>query len=124
PTESPTIMGKIARLEQIFGNLLTNAVKFKRTGVPAEIVVRWVEREKEWQFSVQDNGIGIDSKHFEKIFGIFERLHTQDEFEGTGIGLAIVEKAVKEHGGCIWVTSRLGEGSTFTFTIPKYIQQD
>jgi PAS domain S-box-containing protein len=124
PSTMPAIVGKVTRLEQIFGNLLTNAVKFQRPGIQPEIIVTCKDQENEWQFSVQDNGIGIDSKHFEKIFGIFERLHTQDEFEGTGIGLAIVEKAVKEQGGRIWVTSQLGCGSTFSFTIPKHIQED
>ena len=115
---------RAVRLEQIFANLLSNAIKFRRPNVPPIITISWAEQENNWAFSVQDNGIGIQQKQFEKIFGIFQRLHTVDEFEGTGIGLAIVKKAVEEHGGDITVESTMGKGSTFTFTLPKQTENE
>ena len=119
PNDAPIVSARAVRLEQIFANLLSNAVKFRRPDVPPIITVSWAEQGNNWAFSVQDNGIGIQQKQFEKIFGIFQRLHTVDEFKGTGIGLAIVKKAVEEHGGDITVESTVGEGSVFTFTLPK-----
>jgi light-regulated signal transduction histidine kinase (bacteriophytochrome) len=124
PSDLPTVRAKKVRLEQIFSNLLTNAVKFRRVDTPLAIAITWSEQPDYWTFSVQDNGIGIDEKYNEKIFGIFQRLHTQEEYEGTGIGLAIVDKAVKEHLGQVRVQSQLGVGSTFTFTISKKIHEE
>ncbi|MGB0384553.1 MAG: sensor histidine kinase [Ardenticatenaceae bacterium] len=119
PNDAPIVQARAVRLEQIFANLLSNAIKFGRPNVPPLITVSWADYGDNWAFSVQDNGIGIREKQFEKIFGIFQRLHTVDEFEGTGIGLAIVKKAVSEHNGQVTVESTVGEGSTFTFTLPK-----
>lgn len=119
PAELPVIEAQPFRLEQIFHNLLTNAVKYRRPDVPPVITIACEERNNYWELSVIDNGIGIDEKYHQKIFGIFQRLHTNAEYEGTGIGLAIVEKAVEDQGGAIWLTSQPGLGSTFTFTIPK-----
>ncbi len=119
PAELPVIQAQPFRLEQIFNNLLTNAVKYRRPDVPPVITIACEERNNYWELSVIDNGIGIDEKYHQKIFGIFQRLHTNTEYEGTGIGLAIVQKAVEDQGGAIWLTSQPGLGSTFTFTIPK-----
>ncbi len=103
---------------QLFQNLISNALKFSRRNVVPEIKIEARERSGKWQFSIADNGIGIESKDFEKIFQIFQRLHTKDQFEGHGVGLANCKKIVQLHQGEIWVGSSMGVGSTFFFTIP------
>lgn len=121
PTTLPTIWAYEVRLEQIFSNLLTNAVKFQRPNTPPSVTIKSTELSDAWQFSIQDNGIGISEQYFDQIFGLFQRLHTQDEYEGTGIGMAIVKKAVEEHGGNIWLESKVGEGTVFKFILPKKV---
>ena len=113
----PTINGDPSHLTQLFQNLISNAIKFCTVNSPV-IHISTKKVEHEWQFSVKDNGIGIDSKYFERIFVIFQRLHTRQEYPGTGIGLAICKKIVERHEGRIWVESEIGKGSTFYFTIP------
>jgi chemotaxis family two-component system sensor kinase Cph1 len=103
---------------QLFQNLVGNAIKFHSEKTP-RIHVGVEAGEKEWVFSVQDNGIGIDPQYFERIFIIFQRLNKRDQFPGTGIGLAICKKIVQRHGGRIWSDSKPGLGSTFYFTLPK-----
>ena len=100
-------------------NLLGNSLKYCRDRAP-EVEISAVLEEREWVFSVKDNGIGIDAKHHEKVFEVFKRLHTQNDYPGTGIGLAICRRVVEGHGGKIWVTSECGVGSTFSFTLPVY----
>jgi PAS domain S-box-containing protein len=113
----PPVFADEMQLIQLFQNLVANAIKFHET-VPSEVHVSAVRiAPKMWQFSVQDNGIGIDPQYFEKIFGMFQRLHKREEFAGTGIGLAICKKIVERHGGKISVESALGQGSTFRFTL-------
>lgn len=124
PDDAPVIQSKVVELEQIFSNLLSNAVKFQHPNTRPEIVVGWVDRDAEWEFSVSDNGIGIEEKYLKKIFGICQRLHMQSEYQGAGIGLAIAEKAVRQCGGQVWVKSVMGKGSTFSFTIPKPDRRD
>ncbi len=104
-------------LEQLFQNLIGNAIKYRRSDVP-QVQVSASEQEGFWRFAVQDNGIGIDPEYAQQIFGIFKRLHPNDEYEGTGIGLAICQKITERYGGRIWVESTAGEGATFFFTIP------
>lgn len=123
PTQLPTIYSSMIRLEQIFSNLISNAAKFHRPNIPPVIQIEWSEKDTYWEFVIHDNGIGIDAKHFGKIFGIFQRLHTQEEYEGTGIGLAIVKKAIEEQGGTISVESTIDKGSCFRFTILKLLQE-
>jgi len=112
----PTIIADNYQLVQLFQNLIDNAIKSRREE-PPKIEISVESRENEYLFAVKDNGIGIDSKSFEEIFQIFQRLHTSEEYSGTGIGLAICKKIVEFHGGRIWVESQLGEGTTFYFTI-------
>jgi len=116
----PEIYGDATLLIQLLQNLIGNALKF-RGNKPAYVHIRAersTEPPAEWIFSVRDEGIGIEPQYFERIFVIFQRLHTRDEYPGTGIGLAMCKRIVERHGGRIWVESQLGQGSTFTFTIP------
>jgi light-regulated signal transduction histidine kinase (bacteriophytochrome) len=113
----PSVWADSGQLSQLFQNLVGNAIKY-RSERPVEIVVKAVREGAFWHFSVADNGIGIESQHYERIFGVFQRLHTREEYPGTGIGLAICKKIVERHGGMIWVTSVFGEGSVFHFTLP------
>ncbi len=114
----PMVYGDDTQLMQLWQNLITNALKF-RSSQPPEINIRVEEQDKFWLFSIQDNGIGMEQKFSERIFVIFQRLHTKDEYPGTGIGLTICKRIVERHGGKIWVESELNQGSTFYFTIAK-----
>lgn len=114
----PTVIADATQLGQVFQNLIVNAIKFHDTR-PPQIHVSAEEAPTEWIFTVCDNGIGIAPEYFERIFIIFQRLHTIEEYGGTGIGLAICKKIVERHGGRIWVESKPGEGSKFHFTIAK-----
>ena len=115
----PTLWVDQGQLTQLFQNLLANAIKFKRKDECPRIHVSSEDSGEEWTISVQDNGIGIDARHAERVFQIFQRLHTRQEYPGTGIGLAVCKKVVERHGGKLWVESEPGAGSTFRFTIPK-----
>jgi PAS domain S-box-containing protein len=111
----PIVLADAGQLIQLFQNLIGNAVKYQGPGVPRIHVSSERNGATKWNFSVTDNGLGIDAKYFEKIFGMFQRLHGREEFAGTGIGLAICKKIVERHGGKISVESELGRGSTFRF---------
>jgi chemotaxis family two-component system sensor kinase Cph1 len=113
----PTVMAGSTQLMQLFQNLIANAIKF-RSDQPPQIHIGAERLEDEWLFWVRDNGIGIDPRFSDRIFVIFQRLHTRDEYAGTGMGLAICKKIAECHRGRIWVESQLGEGATFYFTIP------
>ena len=113
----PTIASNPLELTQVFQNLIGNALTFRAQRKP-EIHVAAQRQAGGWLFTVRDNGIGIDPQFAERIFMIFQRLHTREQYPGTGIGLAICKKIVERHGGRIWVESQLGQGSTFSFTIP------
>ena len=114
PTESVDDV----QLAQLFQNLIGNALKFRGPGVP-RVHVNAQDKGDAWQITIADNGIGIEPQYFERIFMVFQRLHTMGEYPGTGIGLAICKKVVERHGGAIWVTSTPGDGSQFHFTLPK-----
>ena len=107
------------KIKQLLQNLITNALKFDKPDVPLEITIGAIERELEWVFWVKDNGIGIAEEFHQKIFALFKRLHTMEQYEGTGIGLSLCKKIVEQHKGRIWVESQLGVGTTFYFTIKK-----
>jgi light-regulated signal transduction histidine kinase (bacteriophytochrome) len=113
----PTVMADAAQLAQVVTNLVGNAIKYRRPDVPALVRVSAEREGGHWRFAVQDNGIGIEAEYFDRIFVIFQRLHTRDEYEGTGIGLAVVKRIVERHGGRIGVESKPGEGATFFFTL-------
>ncbi len=115
----PIVSGDKAQLVQVFQNLLGNAIKFCRDRSPV-IHVGATRRGDSWQFAVRDNGIGIDKQYAEKIFVIFQRLHTREEYPGTGIGLALCRRIVERHGGTIWFESEEGSGSTFFFTLSDH----
>jgi PAS domain S-box-containing protein len=113
----PTVLADDMQLTQLFQNLVGNAIKYQKPGVPRVHVSAARNGGKQWDFAIKDNGLGIDPQYFEKIFGMFQRLHKRDEFAGTGIGLAICKKIVERHGGHIWVESKQGQGSTFRFAL-------
>ena len=116
--ELPTLVCDPVRLTEVFANLISNAVKYcDKPACRIEIGCDLVDQH--YQIFVQDNGPGIESRHFKKIFQIFQRFNRNDEQEGSGVGLAIVKKLVENHGGTIWVESSLGKGSTFFFTVPS-----
>ena len=115
----PTVIGNEAMLKQLFANLISNAIRYKQVDVAPIVKITVINLPLYYQFKVEDNGKGIDEKYFERIFRIFQRLHTQAEYKGTGIGLSSCRKIVELHGGKIWVTSVLDKGSIFIFTIKK-----
>jgi two-component system, chemotaxis family, sensor kinase Cph1 len=114
----PSVPADAGQLEQLLQNLVGNGIKFRNGDRPV-IHVGAVESEHHWEFSVRDNGIGIEQQYFERIFLLFQRLHDKGEYPGTGIGLALCKRIVERHGGRIWLESSPGKGSTFFFTIPK-----
>ncbi len=102
----PSVNSYRSPIVQIFQNLIGNALKYRKKDTPPLIRINAVESESEWLFSIEDNGIGIEKEYFERVFIIFQRLHSKNEYSGTGMGLAIVKKIVENLGGQIWVDSR------------------
>ncbi|HLK03737.1 MAG TPA: ATP-binding protein [Candidatus Acidoferrum sp.] len=117
--ELPMVQADPGLVRQVYANLIANAVKFTRKKSPATIEIGWEKTETEVVLFVKDNGAGFDPKYSDKLFGVFQRLHRQDEFEGTGIGLAIVARIVHKHGGRVWAEAKPEQGATFYFTLPS-----
>lgn len=120
-THLPSVKAHPSQLHQVFQNLIINALKFKSNQLP-HIHITCFQREADYVFSVQDNGIGIEAEFFDKIFVPFQRLHNRSQYEGSGIGLSCCKKIIEEYGGKIWVESEFGKGSTFYFSLPKVPQ--
>jgi PAS domain S-box-containing protein len=119
----PTVLADETQLIQLFQNLIGNAIKYQNPGIPKIHISAVRNDQAVWVFSVRDNGLGIEPQYFDKIFGVFQRLHKREEFAGTGIGLAICKKIVERHGGGITVESQLGQGSTFHFALAGSAQK-
>ena len=115
----PTVQADGMQLVQLFQNLIGNAIKYQNPGIPRVHVSAVLDGGTRWKFAIKDNGLGIDPQFFERIFGMFQRLHKRDEFSGTGIGLAICKKIVDRHGGDLSVESTIGQGSTFSFALAR-----
>ena len=114
----PTVFGHAEQLRSLFQNLLTNAVKYRHPDRHPNVQINAAKSHDQWEIRVEDNGIGIAEPHKERIFDVFQRLHTSKEYEGMGIGLALCKKIVERHGGHIWVESKPEQGATFVFTLP------
>jgi light-regulated signal transduction histidine kinase (bacteriophytochrome) len=110
--------GDRALLRQVWINLLGNAVKYTRPRSVAVIDIRSKQEGAMTSWSIADNGVGFDATYTHKLFGVFQRLHSADEFEGTGVGLALVQKVIQRHGGLVRAEGKVGEGATFTFSLP------
>jgi light-regulated signal transduction histidine kinase (bacteriophytochrome) len=118
--ELPTVRADETQLVQLFQNLICNAIKYQQQEIPRVHISAVRNSDRRWNFSVRDNGLGIDPEYFDRIFGMFQRLHTREQFSGTGIGLAICKKIIDRHGGSISVASAPGEGSVFSFSLGEH----
>jgi PAS domain S-box-containing protein len=114
----PLAQGDLGMLRQVFANLLSNAIKFTRTQPAPIIEVGGSSAGGEMTYYVKDNGVGFDEKYGHKLFGVFQRLHSEEEFDGTGVGLALIQRIIHRHGGKVWAQAKLNQGATFYFTLP------
>jgi signal transduction histidine kinase len=119
PEDLPEVIGDQTLLSQVFTNLLENAITYHKPGIPPKVTVTFYRQDDRVVVKVSDNGIGIPQEYQEKIFNMFQRLHSEEVYPGTGIGLATVKKSVELLGGSVWVESKVGEGSAFFVRLPK-----
>jgi light-regulated signal transduction histidine kinase (bacteriophytochrome) len=119
----PTVSGDQAMLRVALVNLIANALKFTRGCVPADIEIGCQAGQKETIVFIRDNGVGFDMAYADKLFGVFQRLHRTEEFEGSGIGLATVRRVIHRHGGRTWAEGKINQGATFYFSLPPSIQE-
>jgi light-regulated signal transduction histidine kinase (bacteriophytochrome) len=115
----PNVSGDAALLRHVWGNLLSNAIKFTASRTPAKIEISGKEEPDQVVYCIKDNGVGFDMRAAKKLFGVFQRLHTEEEFAGSGTGLAIVQRLVRRHAGEVWVDAKIDEGAAFYFTLPR-----
>jgi light-regulated signal transduction histidine kinase (bacteriophytochrome) len=115
----PAAHGDRSMLKQVWANLLSNAAKYSATRDQPAVKVSGAETENGVFYKISDNGVGFDMKYYDKLFGVFQRLHTSAEFSGTGVGLAIVQRIIVRHGGRVWAEGEVGVGATFFFSLPK-----
>ena len=114
----PDTLAERAMMQQVWINLISNALKYTRNNQQTTIEISGEQKDGEIIYSVKDNGSGFDMQFYDKLFGVFQRLHSQEEFEGTGVGLAIVERIISKHGGKIWAEGKVNEGAVFYFSLP------
>ena len=114
----PPSKGDLSLIRQVWINLISNALKYSQYKLQPIVEIEAYKKDDLIIYRVKDNGVGFDMQYYKKLFGVFHRLHSQDEFEGTGIGLAIVQKIVHRHGGTVWAESQLNEGASFYFSLP------
>lgn len=119
----PVVLGDRTLLLQLFQNLVSNSIKFRSEATPV-IDVGYTRHEDGYAFSVSDNGIGLDPRHHDRVFEVFNTLNPRGQFEGNGVGLSICKKVVERHGGNIWVESELGRGTSFWFTLPAQLEEE
>ncbi|MDB4973217.1 MAG: two-component system sensor histidine kinase/response regulator, partial [Myxococcaceae bacterium] len=119
----PVVQADASLLHAALKNLVSNALKYSRTRAETRISINAYEREDELEICVRDNGVGFDMQFVDKLFGVFQRLHTAEQFEGTGIGLANVRRIVNRHGGRVWAEGVLDQGAAFHFTLPKRVPE-
>jgi light-regulated signal transduction histidine kinase (bacteriophytochrome) len=117
--ELPPCMGDPILIRQMWTNLISNAIKYTLPKEQCVIEISGTQKDGLCTYYIQDSGVGFNPKYSDKLFGLFQRLHKADEFEGTGVGLAIVQRIIHRHGGQVWGEGRLGDGATFHFTIPE-----